>query len=310
MINDSWQPPAQLGSTRALVLAALLLSIGGCASTGGSTASTEALLSPQAAIAAGDEAARREDFERALAHYLRAVSTEETVEGWLRVGAVCTRLGYSERALQAYLKVVALDPLHVEALEGAGLEYVALGNVAAAREQLARVVGLDGRRWRSHNALGVLADRAEDHTAAIAHYEAALGVNPQSPMLLNNLGYSRYLSGDLDQSARDFYAATRLNQNYKPAWSNLAMVYAHQGWYADAVGILARATDKATAYNDIGYIAYRRGDLVESEQLLSEAVRLSPTYYETAYRNLESVRIKLRSQGQTEVASTVRADGG
>jgi Flp pilus assembly protein TadD len=295
----------------AFVLAGLLLSIGGCASTGGSrAASTEALLTPQAAIAAGDEAARREDFERALAHYLRAVSTEETVEGWLRVGAVCTKLGHSERALQAYLRVVALDPLHAEALEGAGLEYMALRNDAAARDHLTRVVELDPRRWRSHNALGVLADRAEDHTAAIAHYEAALEVNPQSPMLLNNLGYSRYLSGDLDQAARDIYAATRLNQNYKPAWSNLAMVYAHRGWYADAVGILARSTDKATAYNDIGYIAYRRGDLVESEQLLNEAVRLSPTYYETAYRNLESVRIKLRSQGQGEIASAVRADGG
>jgi Flp pilus assembly protein TadD len=275
----------------ALTLIAIVLGASGCASTGGpSDAADEAPISAQDAIAAGDDAARRGDFERALAYYLQAAGSEQTVPVWLRIGAASTELRHHERALQAYLKVIEIEPSHVDALEGAGLEYLVLGNSAAAGEHLRQVVQLDARRWRSFNALGILADQAGDHAAAIGHYEAALEVNADSPVLLNNLGYSQYLAGDLDQAALDFYRATQVSPDYKPAWSNLAIVYAQQGWYADAVETLARTMDRATAYNHIGYIAFRRGDLMESERLLSEAVRLSPVYYETAYRNLESVR--------------------
>ena len=285
-----------------LALVGLFL-LTGCATTAsrGRADSTEAQPpSTEQSLAAGDEAARRGDFERALAYYLRAVGAEPTVEGWIRIGAVSTRLGNSERALHAYLQVVTLEPNRADALEGAGLEHMALGDAAAAREHLARAVDIDPQRWRSHNALGILADQAEDHGSAIAHYETALDLNPRSPMLLNNLGYSRHLSGDLDQAARDFYAATQADPSYKPAWSNLALVYAHRGLYSEAVQTLLKIEDKPTAYNDIGYVAFQRGDLPESEMLLSEAVRLSPVYYETANKNLESVRARMR--GQTDAS--------
>jgi len=124
-----------------------------------------------------------------------------------------------------------------------------------------------------------------------------MAINSTSPMILNNVGYSRYLSGDLEQAARDFYRATGLRTDYAPAWSNLGVVYARQGWYADAVNILSRATDKATAYNDVGYLALQNGDLADAEQLLSEAVRLSPMYYEAANGNLDVVRARMRSEG-------------
>jgi Tfp pilus assembly protein PilF len=72
------------------------------------------------------------------------------------------------------------------------------------------------------------------------------------------------------------------------------MLYARRGWYEDAMRTLTRAMDKPKAYNEVGYIAYRNGDLIEAEQLLSEAIRLSPTYYQAAYRNLEVVRARIR----------------
>jgi Flp pilus assembly protein TadD len=246
------------------------------------------------ALRAGDEAARHGDFERALAHYLRGVGLENTLDGWLRVAAVYTQLHQTERALAAYRKVLEHDPDHLDARESVGLESLALGNHEAANSYLASVVESDPRRWRSHNGLGIAADRAGAHAAAVDHYTAALALVPDSPMILNNIGYSRYLSGDFEQAARDFYRATQLRPDYAAAWGNLGMLYARRGWYEDAVRTLTRAMDKPKAYNEVGYIAYRNGDLIESEQLLSEAVRLSPTYYQAAYRNLEVVRARIR----------------
>jgi len=279
-------------------LALIALGLSACATTP-SSAGTDGFAITDDPVLAGDNAARRRDYESALTHYLLAISAQETPdpEVWFRVGAICTHIGRTEQALRAYLSVVALDPEHAGGQEGAGLELMALQAMDQARDHLVAAVTLDPQRWRSHNALGILADRDNDHAAAIEHYQTAMAINSTSPMILNNVGYSRYLSGDLEQAARDFYRATGLRTDYAPAWSNLGVVYARQGWYADAVNILSRATDKATAYNDVGYLALQNGDLADAEQLLSEAVRLSPTYYEAAYGNLDVVRARMRSEG-------------
>jgi len=287
----------------ALLITSLALSglgLSGCATTPSSESSAaDELAVDSDPVLLGDNAARRGDYEAALTHYIVAIDAQETPdpEVWFRVGAVCTHIGKTEQALQAYLQVVDLNPEHAGGQEGAGLELMALQAMDRARDHLVAAVTLDPQRWRAHNGLGILADRNDDYAAAIEHYQTALAINTNSSMLLNNVGYSRYLSGDLEQAARDFYRATELRPNYAPAWSNLGLVYARQGWYADAVNILDRSMDVANAYNSVGSVALRNGDLADAEQLLSEAVRLSPTYYEGAYQNLAIVRARMRSEG-------------
>ncbi len=278
------------------VVAMAVLAVTGCAATGGANkgaSASESVPSVAQTLATGDDAARRGDFERALAYYMQAVNVEQTAEIWMRIGAASSRLSNSQRARDAFLKVLELEPTWTEALEGAGLESVELGDTASARDYLNRTLQADPQRWRSHNALGTLDDEAGNHGAAIAHYTAALEINPESPVVLNNLGYSRYLLEDLDQAARDLYAATRLDPKHERAWANLALVYAHKGWYADAVQALGKVADEAAAHNDIGYVAFQRGDLEDAATLLEEAVRLSPVYFEMANKNLAAVRARM-----------------
>jgi len=284
---------------RTVAWAAMALLLAGCATTPAANdpePTAERLAAAEQAVRAGDEAARRGELEEALTGYLSAVNTKETPERWFRIAAVCVRLGKTERAIQSYLRVLHLDPVHAGAEEGLGLEYLALNNMGAAAHHLVNAISVDPARWRAHNALGVLADQAQDHQAAIEHYEAALSAHADSPMLLNNLGYSRYLAGDLDQAARDLYRATQLDSEYLPAWKNLGLVYARRGWYEDALGVLTRVMELPTAFNDVGYLALLNGDYPEAEALLLEAVRLSPSYYATAYRNLELARSNARMQ--------------
>lgn len=287
---------------------ALSIFVAGCATTPVPTEEElrqAALLAAEEAVRAGDAAVRRGDYEEALTHYLKAVGTEETADRWFRVGFACSALDRTERAIQAYLRVIELEPSHAGAHEAVGLEYLGLREDDRARTHLMRTVELEFERWRAHNGLGVLADRAQDYPSAIEHYEAALAANADSPMLMNNMGYSRYLAGDLDQAARDFYRATELKADYAPAWANLGLIYARRAWYSDALSILTRVRDEPVAYNDVGFIALRNGDLVEAEQLLSEAVRLSPAFYEAAYRNLEQARARL---GRQSTATNLGAD--
>jgi hypothetical protein len=46
----------------------------------------------------------------------------------------------------------------------------------------------------------------------------------------------------------------------------------------------------AQAYADIGYLAFRLGDLARAEALLSEAIRRSSTYNRQAHQHLAAVR--------------------
>jgi Flp pilus assembly protein TadD len=291
----------RLGASSIIVVTAVLVTTG-CAATGGANkglSDSESVPTVAQMLTSGDDAARRGDFDRALVHYMQAVNVEQTAEVWMRVAAASSRLDHSQRARDAFLKVVELDPAMTDALEGVGLESIALGDTVTAREYLNRALQADSQRWRAHNALGILADEAGDHEAAIAHYTAALEINPESPVVLNNLGYSRYLKGDLDQAARDLYSATQLDPSQDRAWANLALIYAHKGWYADAVQTLTKVADEAAAYNDIGYVAFQRGDLEQAAELLDEAVRLSPVYFETAQKNIAAVRARMGGSVRT-----------
>jgi len=142
----------------------------------------------------------------------------------------------------------------------------------------------------------VLADAAKQFDDAIGHYEAALDQRPDSPMLLNNLGYSHYLAGRPPEAERYFRVALSFDQKYRPAIANLGLVRARQGAYEEAVQILGSIMPEAQACNDVGYIAYQLEDYESAAFFLGEAIRLSPSYFETAHANLKRVRAAIEQR--------------
>jgi Flp pilus assembly protein TadD len=160
---------------------------------------------------------------------------------------------------------------------------------------LEKAVELNEQRWVANNALGVLSDASGEYEIAIGYYEAALKHNPKSAMLLTNMGYSYYLSGKLDEAERLFKMAIGIDRLYIPAKRNLGLARARSGRYDSAVKILENVMERPKALNDVGYIAFVNEDFEEAERLLSDAVRLSPAYYEIAYENLDRVK---RIQGE------------
>ncbi len=247
-------------------------------------------MSPDDIEAAGDQAWRDGELERAVFIYMQSLSQEEDAGVWLKVGRLHHHSGQTVAAWQAFERAIELDPKNADAHEQLGMLYVGSKQKELAVRHLEEAARLDPTRWRARNALGVLADAGGDYQRAIGHYEAALEQHPQSAMLLTNLGYSHYLTGDLDEAERLFLVAIGLDQNYEPAIANLGLVRARRGEYDSAVEVLQNIMDRAKALNDVGYIAFVNDDIAEAERLLGDAVRASPTYYETAYENLERVQ--------------------
>lgn len=294
---------------RIVVASAMIVLLAGCVSGPANTARDDAEqidilaqfdgFSPEEIIAAGDAAFEQGDYSRAEFIFNHAVTLEDTPDTWLKMAKTLTYLGNVARAHQAYEKVLQLDPENAIAHEELGLLYIGARQVAQARKYLQRAIELDDARWGAHNALGVLADTERSYEIAIGHYQAALAHNPDSALLLTNLGYSHYLAGDFDRAEGLYRMANAADASYPRPIANLGLIYARRGDYDEAIVILRKVTEQRQAYNDVGYLAYQNGDLDAAAWLLSEAIRISPTYYETAYENLEKVQRESERRGPT-----------
>lgn len=245
---------------------------------------------PAEIMKAGDEAARAGQLDRAASLYTQAVELKPSADLWYRLGYIYSRLDKKPLAMHAYTNGLRLDDHHAAIHEELGMLLLDARRREAAKQHLVRAVEIDDRRWRSHNALGVLADADRDYAGAIDHYEAALAIQPDSPMLLNNVGYSHYLDGRLEQ-AREYYdRALAIDADYRPAVFNVALLHARRREYDKALDLMQKLVEKTRACNDIGYVALQNGDLDQAEDLLREAIRLSPSHYRVAHENLARVQ--------------------
>lgn len=280
----------------AVSLAAALLFLGGCATTG-ATPEPSVLSDNVAAdkvVAKADEAAVAGDYLAAATLYRHALTIEPDVEVWYRYGMALVMQEEMDQAMWAFRNALALDPEHKGSLQRIALYLTSKGQVDEATAYLERLLSVDPDNWRAHNALGVVSDLEERLDDAAVHYQAAIDLNPDNPMLWNNLGYSRYLADDFAEAQENFEKALELNPRYRPARRNLALLYARQEAYADALKMMLSAEDEATAFTDVGLLALKLGHYEQAELLLSEAVSRSPTYNAEASRGLSAVRKAIR----------------
>lgn len=247
---------------------------------------------PAEAYQNGDRAARSGDFDRALYEYIRGLQLEEepVADPLSKVGSIHHRMGNHELAELAYRMALDVEPDHGTAGTGLGLVQLEARRYGQAEKQLRAVADNGHGSWRTHNALGILADLEEDFSAAANHYHRALERAPGNPVVLNNLGYSRYLAADWGAARDALRKALRSDHDYDLAWRNLGLVYARESNYEDALEALRRSGGEAEAYNDVGYIAMLDGRYSQAVRFFQEAIRLAPSYYVTANENAEEAR--------------------
>lgn len=254
---------------------------------------------PAEAYRNAERAAQEGDLDRALYEYIRGLELEEepVADPLYRVGAIHHRQGNEELAEMAYRMALDADHAHGAAGTGLGLLQLERRRHREAEAQLYAVADNGNGSWRTYNALGILADLQEDFDTAARHYNRALEWGSRNPVVLNNLGYSRYLAADWEGARSALQQAVRNAPDYDLAWRNIGLVHAREGNYEDAIEAVRRSGSEAEAYNDIGYVAMMEGRYSEAMTFFREAMRLSPTFYTTASENAEEAeRRHLRNE--------------
>ncbi len=253
---------------------------------------------PEEAYANAELASRSGDLDRALFEYIRGLRLEDDehrrAHPLYRIGEIHHERGNLRLAEMAYRWALEADPEHGAAGTGLGILHLQRRHYSTAEAQLESVARSGHGSWRTHNALGILADLQGRFPQAARHYERALEASPDNPIALNNLGYSLYLAGDWAGAKRALTQAVRLYPDYQLAWRNLGLVHARQRDYDEALQAVARSGSEAEAYNDIGYVSMLEGRYEEAMEFFMEALRLSPSYYVTASENARYTERRLR----------------
>jgi tetratricopeptide (TPR) repeat protein len=242
------------------------------------------------ALAKANQALQRRDVDKALFYYVSALQFHPgNVDLLVQIGEIQLQRNNHTLASRAFLSAQQHDPSHARSHEGLGLIYMAEGRHERAIGELKLAVEFDDGLWRSHNALGVYEDKAGAFAAAQLHYDRALSINPEAVHVLNNRGYSKLLAGNVRGATIDLQDAAK-NRNFPLAWANLGKLYATQGMYGDAIATYKHVMSEAHALNNTGSAAIENGDFVQAKLYLSEAIRLSPTYFPAAEESLSQLK--------------------
>lgn len=131
----------------------------------------------------------------------------------------------SGRMRKAFEKSVALDPNHIPGLIGlarfhANAPEIAGGSLEKAAEYAARLQKVNPLLGELE--LGRVAEKNEQPAEALAHFEAALQLKPDSTSALLGAGRQLAQLGRKDEARARFEAALKINPELEPAKKALA----------------------------------------------------------------------------------------
>lgn len=228
------------------------------------------------------------------------------------IGLLEVKQANIELARKAFGQVLRDDPSHTLAQTQLGVIYLAQKNKRDAVTLLTKAITTDQQRLskaeqltdyaqlddqsplKAYMGLGVIYDLEGEHSKAMTMFKLILAISTHDPVILTNIGYSHYLSGNLVEAEIYFKKAINIDMQHSRAWGDLGLVYVRKGMYTRALQALKQVMPTAHAYNDIGYFLMLEGRYSEAEYFLQHAIDLSPTYFVKANINLENVKLELK----------------
>lgn len=277
------------------VIAAVAFGVAACTATESAkpTAASDAA-NQRALIAEAQAQLDHRDYPRATVLFTKAVEADaKDPAAHLGLARSFSGSGEREAALPEFDAAIAAAQgvnagLAAEALQGKGVVLLELARFDEATTALTGAVEAEPRLWRAWNALGYRYDRARDWKAADAAYTHAAEAAPAGAKatVANNWGMSYMARKDYAGASDRFQTALAVAPGMTTARENLRLALAFQGRYAEAMtGVEDK--DLAMTLNNVGYVAFLRGDLSHAEAYFLRAMEASPAYQEKAARNLQ-----------------------
>lgn len=127
-----------------------------------------------------------------------------------------------------------------------------------------------------YSSLAIVADMQKRYSEAQALYSQAILLAPDNPDLFGDLGYSFFLSGDLDKAKSAMQKAIDLRPSEPRYRNNLGLVYGYSGEYAKAFDEFKAAANESSAHLNMSEIFLNQGKMSEAKHSCEMALRADP----------------------------------
>jgi tetratricopeptide (TPR) repeat protein len=140
------------------------------------------------------------------------------------------------KAIQAYQKVIELDPAYVEAYNNLGIIYQMTGDVDRAFGAYQRATEINPRYEKGYNNLGILLLLKGRDEEALEAFRKALAINPNNIETHINLGTLFKKKGQWDEAIESYQKALAIDPHHRETHYNMALLYEQMEKLELAVG--------------------------------------------------------------------------
>jgi Flp pilus assembly protein TadD len=180
----------------------------------------------------------------------------------------------NEQATPLLQRAVAEDPTNARVHTMLGIVLRDRGLFEQAEAELLLANKLQADDTDTLSALGVTYDKWGKGDLAESWHRRALALRPQSPDLLNNLGFSLFLRQHTEQSIEAYKEALRHDPSARRVYNNLGFAHARQRDFAQAYKDFENAGGKAAAMANLALAYELSGDLESAKTFYNEALKL------------------------------------
>ena len=147
----------------------------------------------------------------------------------------------------------------------------------------------DIKKAQNLNTLGYSYLNDGQLNEAYIEFQKALALNPGNKETLNYLGYISTRFKKYDEAISYYKRAISIDPNYAEGVNNLGVTYAEMENWDEAIKYFKAASGNpvysspAQAYSNMGYAYYRKGDFVNAENSLRDALLRNPVLPRAMY---------------------------
>ena len=249
--------------------------------------------------------------------------TQKAIELYIERGALWFASD-TDKALDAYQRVVELDPSNLDAINQLAQLHVRIGNLSKAEDLYQSLTQLtDDKEWQaiSYGNLGLVYQARGELDKAIEYHEKALAISEALSLKqgvarnYGNLGLVYQTRGELDKAteyhekALAISEALSLKEGVASQYGNIGNVYQTRGeldkaieYYEKSLEIekaLGRKEGMASDYGNLGLVYQTRGELDKAKTVWEKSAAL---FLELGSPNYEKVKMLLEELDNSLVA--------
>ena len=129
------------------------------------------------------------------------------------------------KAIQAYQKVIELDPTYVEAYNNLGITYQMVGDVDRASGAYQKATEMNPRYEKGYNNLGILLLLKGRYDEALEAFQKALAINSSNIESHINLGILFKKKGQWEKAVESYQRALAIDPLHRETHYNIALLY-------------------------------------------------------------------------------------